>query len=181
MTKAETARAFHALHQGPDVLVLANAWDAVSARVIEAAGGKAITTSSAAVAWAHGYADGHDLPVARLIATAEEIARVIKVPLSVDAEAGYSADPKEVEENIFALANAGAVGINLEDGREAPELHARKIEAARRGASRAGVDLYVNARTDVYLKRLAAPEQAVEETIARGRKRAPAGFSCRAW
>lgn len=171
------AKAFHALHQGPDVLLLPNAWDAVSARVVEEAGAKAIATSSAAVAWAHGYRDGHDLPIARLLQTVSDIARVVSVPISCDSEAGYSEDPAQVGENIFAICNAGAVGINLEDGREAHDLHRRKVEAARAGAARAGVDLYINARTDVYLKKLAAPEAMLEETIKRGLTLKAAGAS----
>jgi 2-methylisocitrate lyase-like PEP mutase family enzyme len=171
------ARAFHALHTGPDVLLLPNAWDAGSARIIESVGAKAIATSSAAVAWSHGYSDGHDLPIALLVRTVEQIARVVHVPITADAEGGYSDDPGETGENVFALCNAGAVGINLEDGRDAPALHARKIEAARKVAARAGVDLYINARTDVYLKRLVAPEAAVDETIKRGLAAKDAGAS----
>ncbi len=161
------AAVFHALHK--DFLILPNAWDAVSAKLTVLAGAKALATSSAAVAWAHGYADGHDLPITKLVTTIEEIARAVAVPISADAEAGYADDPKQVGENIAALIGAGAVGINLEDGREPHELHLRKIEAAREAAIHAGVDLYINARTDVYLKQLGPAEQAVAETIRRGR------------
>jgi len=171
------ARVFHALHNGPDVLLLPNAWDAGSARIIESVGAKAIATSSAAVAWSHGYTDGHDLPITLLVRTVEQIARVVHVPITADAEGGYSDDPAEAGENVFALCNAGAVGINLEDGRDAPELHVRKVEAARKAADRAGVDLYINARTDVYLKRLAPPEGMVDETIKRGLAAKAAGAS----
>lgn len=165
-SRPNAAALFHALHA--DLLILPNAWDAASAKLIERAGAKAIATSSAAVAWAHGYADGHDLPIAKLVTTVEEIARVVSVPISADAEGGYANDPKQVGENIAALIGVGAVGINLEDGAEAHELHLRKIEAARVAAERAGVDLFINARTDVFLKKLTAPEGAVEETIRRG-------------
>ncbi len=169
------AAAFHALHE--DFLILPNAWDAVTAKLIERAGAKAIATSSAAVAWAHGFADGHDLPIAKLVTVIEEIARVVAVPISCDAEGGYSGDPRQVGENISALIGAGAVGINLEDGREPHEAHLRKIEAAREAATRAGVDLYINARTDVYLKPLVPAEQAVAETIRRGLAFKEAGAS----
>lgn len=166
---------FHALHN--DFLILPNAWDAVSARIVEAAGAKAVATSSAAVAWAHGYADGHDLPIAKLVSTVQEIARVVSVPISADAEGGYSDDPRQVGENIAALIDAGAVGINIEDGAEPHELHLRKIEAAREVAVRVGVDLYINARTDVYLKQLVPAEHAVAETVRRARACAEAGAS----
>lgn len=171
------ASLFQRLHAGPDVLILPNAWDAASARVIETAGAKAIATSSAAVAWAHGYADGHHLPISLLVASVAEIARVVRVPISADAEGGYSDDPAIVGENVAALIQAGAVGINLEDARDAPALHCRKIEAARAAAMRAGVDLFINARTDVYLQKLAAPEAAVAEAIRRGRAAKEAGAS----
>jgi 2-methylisocitrate lyase-like PEP mutase family enzyme len=174
MDKNAAAR-FHALHQ--EFLILPNAWDAASAKLIERAGASAIATSSAAVAWAHGYADGHDLPIAKLIATVEEIARVVSVPITADAEGGYADDPCEVGENVAALIAAGAVGINLEDGRDPHDVHVRKIEAARAAAERAGVDLYINARTDVFLKQLAPPEDAVEETLKRARALRDAGAS----
>jgi|CXWL01.1.fsa_nt_gi 2-methylisocitrate lyase-like PEP mutase family enzyme len=169
------AAIFHALHE--DFLILPNAWDAASAKLTERAGARAIATSSAAVAWAHGFADGHHLPIGKLVATVEEIARVAALPISCDAEGGYADDPKQVGENIAALIGAGAVGINLEDGREPHELHLRKIEAARAAAIRAGVDLYINARTDVFLAKLVPPEQAVAETIQRGRALKDAGAS----
>ncbi len=173
----EAASTFAQLHAGPDVLVLANAWDAASARVVEKAGAKAIATSSAAVAWAHGYADGHDLPISRLVVTIEEIARAVRVPISADAEAGYADDPVEVQENIAALVRAGAVGINLEDGHDPSALHCAKIAAAREGAKGAGVALFINARVDVFLKKLVPPEAAVEEAIKRGRAAKAAGAS----
>ncbi len=173
--RPQDAASFHALHR--DFLILPNAWDAVTAKLVESVGARAIATSSAAVAWAHGYADGHDLPIAKLVTTIEEMARAVALPISADAEAGYSDDPKQVGENIAALIGAGAAGINLEDGREPHELHLRKIEAAREAAIHAGVDLFINARTDVYLKQLVPPEQAAGETIRRGRACKDAGAS----
>ncbi|GAM96684.1 probable carboxyvinyl-carboxyphosphonate phosphorylmutase [alpha proteobacterium U9-1i] len=169
------AATFTALHT--DFLLLPNAWDAASAAIIERAGAKAIATSSAAVAWAHGFADGHDVPIAKLAVAVEEIARVVGVPISCDAEGGYSDEPSGVAENVRVLIGAGAVGINLEDGKQPHDLHLRKIEAARKAAESAGVALYINARTDVFLKRLVPPEQALEETIRRGHAMKAAGAS----
>lgn len=164
--RPQDAAPFHALHS--DFLLLPNAWDAASALITVRAGAKAIATSSAALAWAHGFADGHDLPIAKLVIAVEEIARVVSVPITCDAEGGYADDPAQAGENIAALMGAGAVGINLEDGKAAHDLHLRKIEAARAAAVRAGVDLYINARTDVFLKPLVEPEARVEEAIRRG-------------
>ena len=166
---------FRDLHAPGQLLILPNAWDAGSARILESRGASAIATSSAAVAWAAGYPDGNALPPAMLVRIIESIARVIRVPLSVDSEAGYANDPAQVEENIFLFAGAGAVGINLEDGTDSPDLLCRKIEAAKRGAQRAGVDLFVNARTDVLLKQLVPREQAIEEGLARAARYRDAG------
>lgn len=177
MTHSSEARSrtFRQLHAGPDILMLANAWDAGSARLIESIGARAIATTSAGVAWSHGYADGHTLPVPLLVGTVADIARVVGVPLTVDIEGGYSADPREAGETVARVVDAGAVGINLEDGTGAPELLCAKIEHAKRAAARAGVDLFVNARTDVFLRGLARGEAAVAETIARGHRYREAG------
>jgi len=173
-TRTAAAR-FRALHQGPQPLLLPNAWDAGSARVIEASGARAIATTSAGLAWAAGYADGYALPVRFLVATVSEIARVIHLPLSVDMEAGYADELSAIADNAEALASAGVVGINLEDGKLPPEVLAERIAATKRGAARAGVDLFVNARCDVYLKALTTPERALEESISRGRRYQEAG------
>lgn len=166
---------FRRLHEPGRILVLANAWDAGSARIIESCGAAAIATTSAGLAWSRGYADGHQLPPQVLERAVAEIARVLTVPLTVDAEGGYSAEPRAVGETIAAIVGAGAVGINLEDGDGAPELFCAKLAAAKAAARRAGVDLFVNARTDVYLRRLVPGERALEETLARGRRYLAAG------
>ena len=174
MSQAET---FHALHAGPDILVLPNAWDAASAALMSDAGAKAVATSSAAVAWAHGYADGDLLPRAALLATLAEAARASRVPFTADIEGGYSDDLAEVAELVRGVVGAGAVGINLEDGTRDPNLHARKVEAARKAAAGAGIDLFINARTDVYLKGVAQGETAVAESIRRAALYQGAGAS----
>ena len=166
---------FHALHKGPDILILANAWDAGSARLIETLGAKAIATTSAGVAWSHGYADGHHLTVDALVTTVREIARVVAVPVSTDIEGGYSDDPAAAGAAVARVIDAGAVGINMEDGATAPDLLCRKIEAARGAAERAGVKLFINARCDVYLRNLMQGEAALAESIRRGKLYRDAG------
>jgi len=94
-------------HEG--LLILTNVADAAGARLVEQLGCKAVATSSAAVAWLHGYQDGNALPLERLVSTVESIARVITVPLSVDIEAGYSDDLARVAEVLDAVIAAGAV------------------------------------------------------------------------
>lgn len=157
---------FRRLHAG-GVLCIANAWDAGSARLIESLGAPAIATTSAGVAWSRGYADGDHLPIDALLATAAEIARVIRVPLSIDVEGGYADEPEVVAGHVVRLAEVGVVGINLEDGSGAPAALCAKIAAIRRALAARGLDVYVNARTDVYLRGLAAPEQRVEATLQR--------------
>jgi len=90
----ESANVFRRLHLGPELLLLANAWDAGSARLIESLGARAIATTSAGVAWANGYPDGDVMPLDRLVAAVAAIARVIRVPLSVDMEGGFRTGPR---------------------------------------------------------------------------------------
>ena len=169
------AAALAALHAGPGVLILANAWDPGSARLVESLGSKAVATSSAAVAWAHGWPDGDVLPLGLLVETTRAIAGVIGVPLTVDAEGGYAATPEAAAANVTALVEAGAAGINIEDGEAPPELLAAKIRAIR--AATTGVPLFINARADVYLRGQAPPATAVAETLRRAALYAEAGAS----
>lgn len=162
-----SSQLFRSLHQGPEILLLPNAWDAGSARLIESLGAKAIATTSAGLAWASGYADGNLLPEDRLIGAIRAIARVIHVPLTVDLEAGYSDDPSAVTRLVARAQTAGAVGINIEDGTGSPELLCRKISAIRQQAVQSGSNLYINARTDVYLRGIGSGQAAIEESIRR--------------
>src|ERR1700759_952668 len=122
---------FNSLHRQAKPLLLPNAWDAASAKVIEQAGAKAIATTSAGVAWALGYPDGYRMTADLNAQVAARIARVINIPLSVDFENGYSDNPETIAENIKLLLDAGVVGINIEDGHDSPDLLAKKIEAIR--------------------------------------------------
>jgi len=169
------AESFRLLHGPGRLLRLPNAWDAGSARLIEASGATAIATTSAGLAWSRGYPDGDVVPLRVLEGAVAEISRVLSVPLSVDVEGGYSAEPRAVGETITAVAGAGAVGVNLEDGAGPVDLLCAKIEAAKKAAARAGIDLFVNARTDVYLRGLVPAERALAETIERGRRYQAAG------
>lgn len=166
---------FAALHAGPKLLVLPNAWDAGSARVIESAGAAAIATSSAAVAWAHGYADGQFLPFEALLATVSEIVKTCSVPVSADIEAAYAQDAATAAKTVAQVIDAGAVGINIEDGNDTPDLLAKKIENLKNAAARAGAQLWVNARIDTYLRRLVPAEAAYDETVKRAKLYREAG------
>jgi len=174
MSNSNSARVFHALHQ-TGLLILPNVWDAGSARIIEHAGAKAIATSSAAVAWSYGYPDGEAVPQEALLATVRAIARVVNIPVSADIEAGYAPDAEAAAQFALGVVDAGAVGVNVEDGAGSPALLAAKIERMKDAAARVGVDLWVNARVDVYLRRLKQGAAAYDETVARARRYRQAG------
>jgi 2-methylisocitrate lyase-like PEP mutase family enzyme len=181
------ADAFRALHQ-PDagrILVLPNAWDAMSARVIEDAGARAIATTSAGVAWALGRVDGEGLTRDQMINAIERITRVVRVPVTSDVERGYGdGTAADAAETVRRVIGAGAVGINLEDapGRDGATLmdldeQVARIAAAREAASSEGVDIYINARIDPYLAQAGAPESRFDETVRRARAYVGAGAS----
>lgn len=168
--------AFRALHVPGAPLVLYNIWDPGSARAVAAAGAPALATGSYGVAEAFGVGDGEKLPLADVIDNLERIVAVVDVPVSLDLEAGYGADPAAVKASVQAVRAAGAVGINMEDRLpgEARPLPTRV--AVERFAAAAATGLFVNARCDVFWQ--TAPTQAlIEETIARAAAYAEAGAS----
>lgn len=160
-----SASYFKQLHHHTLPLLLATIWDPASAVLAQQQGAKALGTSSAALAWSLGYADGQQLPVAELLAAVQRIRPVCKVPLTVDIEQGYSDDPMQVAELVVQLSELGVAGINIEDGTATPELLCAKIRACR-GLLK-GRTLFINARTDVYLAQLATGPEAVAECIRR--------------
>jgi 2-methylisocitrate lyase-like PEP mutase family enzyme len=168
LAMSDRLNTFRQLHAKSQLLRLPNAWDAGSARLFESLGARAIATSSAGVAWALGYPDGSKMPSDVAVGLAASIARVLTVPLSIDLEDGYSDDPDEVAKIALRLIDAGVVGINLEDGGKPATLLATKIERIKNVAAQRGVDLFVNARTDVFLASLVADTKRVAETLARG-------------
>lgn len=181
----QRADAFRRMHQreGGSLLVLPNAWDAMSARVIEEAGARAIATTSAGVAWALGRRDGEGLTRDQMINAVERITRVVRVPVTADVERGYGdGTPADVAETVRRVVGAGAVGINLEDapGRDGATLmeadaQVERIAAAREAASGEGVELFINARVDVYLAQAGPPDGRFDEAVRRARAYASAG------
>jgi 2-methylisocitrate lyase-like PEP mutase family enzyme len=169
-----SAELFSNLHRGPELLLLPNAWDAVSARLIESLGAKAIATTSAGLAWSCGYPDGNALPEEELIAATHAIARVIRVPLTVDIEGGYSDDPGVAARLVVRLSALGVVGINIEDGTGSPDLLCEKIAAIRNQLEHSGGDMFVNARTDTFLNG-AVGKAAMDETLRRASRYRAAG------
>jgi 2-methylisocitrate lyase-like PEP mutase family enzyme len=159
---------FRNLHRQPgQPLVLANIWDAGSARLVESLGAKAIATTSAGVAWSLGYPDGNQLPFDKLAHVVRGIVDAVRVPVTIDVEGGYADDPAAVVERLKPVIHAGIAGINIEDGADAPSVLARKIEVLKQSTTSVGLDLFVNVRTDVYLRNLSPDEEKVSETLRR--------------
>jgi 2-methylisocitrate lyase-like PEP mutase family enzyme len=174
-SQKESLAKFRALHAAGSLLVLPNAWDAASARMVQELGAQAVATSSAAVAWSNGYADGETMPRDVILAATRAVMRVTGLPVSVDSEAGYSSDPAQVVTHVMGLIELGVVGINLEDGDDPPDLLAAKIKAIKAAAKASSVDIFINARSDVYLRELRPREARLGEIVRRGQLYRDAG------
>jgi 2-methylisocitrate lyase-like PEP mutase family enzyme len=183
--QAEKAEQFRKLHHGPRMLVLANAWDVVSARILEECGCPAIATSSAAVAFSRGYPDGQRISRDEMLDVVARIARAVRVPVTADLEAGYGTTVTDMSETVKAAIDAGAIGMNLEDvtgdderSHVALPLQVQKIRAIRETAKSIGVPLVLNARTDVYLMPIGPEATRFERTVERLRAYRDAGADC---
>jgi 2-methylisocitrate lyase-like PEP mutase family enzyme len=179
------ANAFRMLHRGNKILLLANVWDVASARMIEDAGFPALATTSAGVAFSLGYPDGQKISRQEMLARVARIARAVRVPVSADVERGYGDRPEDAAETARQVIEAGAVGMNLEDGTGDAQrplldlsLQLEKIRAVREAALKAGVLLVLNARTDVYLDRVGPPETRYDEALRRTAAYRDAGADC---
>jgi 2-methylisocitrate lyase-like PEP mutase family enzyme len=185
MKQAEMAKKFLQLHTKRP-LILPNAWDAGSARVIEAAGAPAIATTSAGVSWSLGRPDGQNLGRDEMLQAIRRIVHAVRVPVNADIEGGYGKGSlKDVAETVNELIAIGVAGINLEDspGRNgevllAAEEHAERIAIARKTANSTGGDLVINARIDVYLFQVGAPELRFQAAVQRARTYLQAGADC---
>ena len=164
--------AFRDLHRS-GLLILPNAWDGGSAALMRSLGARAIATTSAGVAWALGWPDGDALPVERVVQATRDVVRAAQgLPVSVDFEGGYADDPAEVAAAAVRLVEAGAQGVNIEDGGGAPERLAAKIAAIRAAV---GPELFINARCDVWLRGVGEAGGRVAEAARRGRLYQAAG------
>ncbi|MGZ7059140.1 MAG: isocitrate lyase/PEP mutase family protein [Candidatus Angelobacter sp.] len=192
MTLAQKASRLLELHHGNSPLVLINAWDAASAAMVEHCGLPAVATSSAALANALGYADGQHLPWRQMLEAVAGICRTVKAPVTADIEAGFASDVKALETSIAEIIKAGAVGVNLEDampGETDPNIRHKsplyplaeqvaRIQAARRAAQAQGIHLVINARVDAYWQAGVPPEEALRNTLERGKAYLQAGGDC---
>lgn len=180
----QKALRFHRLHQ-EGLLVLPNIWDALGAALVEDAGYPAVATASAAVSLTHGYNDGEAVPFSELLSTVRAIVRCTSLPVTVDAESGYAQTLNNLKENIHALLRTGAVGINIEDYHHkqqrlyTTEEQCGRIRQIINAANEYGVSLFINARTDVYLKGKGANEETrLQEVISRVQAYRQAGAHC---
>lgn len=177
---ANTFETFVALHVPGDPVVLYNIWDVGSAHAVVAAGAKALATGSHPVADANGWPDGQQVPIDFALANAKRIAEAVEIPVTVDFEGAYSADPEEGGENAKRLADTGAVGCNFEDqviggeGLHPLELQVQRIAAIRRAV---GERFFINARTDAFLKTKTYDDALVDQVVERGKAFADAGAS----
>jgi 2-methylisocitrate lyase-like PEP mutase family enzyme len=179
------AERFRGLHQGPQILVLPNAWDAASARLYEEAGFLAIGTTSAGIAFSMGMPDGERVAFEEMITVIGRIVSAVRIPVTADIEAGYGRTPEATAASCLAVLKAGAVGVNLEDASTDgarplvdPVLHCDKVRAAREAAAGEKVPLVINARTDVFLRAVGEPETRLGETLARANAYREAGADC---
>ena len=183
MNQTEKARRFADLHVKGAPLLLFNAWDAGSAKSILAAGAKAIATSSWSVAEAQGYRDGEAIPIEFAEQIVARIAATVDVPVTMDFEGGYSEDNGELAANISRLLGLGVIGINFEDrvvkgsGLYEVDRQARRLAAIRKAAEQTGVNLFINARTDLFLSQGRDPAQSLGEALDRAKAYAAAGAS----
>lgn len=171
----EKAEKLQSLHRRDDLLVVPNAWDAGSARVIESAGFPTVASSSAAFAYSIGSLDGQRAPWDEVIAGLAHMARGVDIPVSADLEGGYVDSTKSIESTVRALAEAGLAGVGLEDstfgddlsGVVEAEAHAELIAAARAAADSLGYPLFINGRTELYIRGVGEGPARLEEAARR--------------
>lgn len=179
MQLKDKARRLLELHDRRRILVLPNAWDALSARIFEDAGFPAVATTSAGVAACLGYPDGQRIPRDEMLDAVARIARAVAVPVTADLEAGYGLDPAAAAETAALAMQAGAVGMNLEDdlgnGLLPLDVQNARVAAVRERARAMGVPFVVNARTDVYLRDRTLNDANFKATVERLRAYRSAG------
>jgi 2-methylisocitrate lyase-like PEP mutase family enzyme len=183
--QAQKAEQFRKLHHGTRLLLLPNAWDVASARILEECGHPAIATTSAGIAYSLGYSDGQRISRGEMLEVVGRIARAVRIPVTADLEAGYGTTVKDMAETVKAAIEAGAIGMNLEDvtgddesSQVALPLQVEKISAIREAAKSLGIPFVLNARTDIYLTPIGPEPTRFERTIERLRAYREAGADC---
>ena len=185
LSQKDKAIQFRALHAGPAILILPNAWDAASACIFQQAGFPAIATTSSGVAASLGYPDGEQISREMLVEVVKRMTRVVECPVTVDTEAGYGDTIEEVLQTVKAIIDAGAVGINIEDSTKQQEkalvevsYQVEVIKAIRQLAESMDLSLVINARTDVFLLAIGDPASRFEHAVQRANAYREAGADC---
>jgi 2-methylisocitrate lyase-like PEP mutase family enzyme len=186
MSQQEKAKLFYKLHHSKELLVLPNIWDCLGALLLESSGYPAIATASFAVAVSNGYNDGENIPFNDMLAILKKIAASVNVPVTADIESGFAETEDQLKENIRQLIETGVAGINFEDTDKKTnelfpiEVQCRRIQAIIKVSDEMDVPLFINARTDVYVrgKGFEAPGAKLEEVIKRGAAYKVAGADC---
>jgi 2-methylisocitrate lyase-like PEP mutase family enzyme len=176
MTPSGQAAELLRLHLDPELLVLVNAWDAVSAKIVAGLPGcRAIATASHSIAASHGYPDGERIPLDEMITAIGRIAAAVDLPVTADLEAGYG----DAETTVRRAIGAGAVGGNIEDQMRPLGESVTAVAAAIRAGQAEGVPFVLNARTDAFMRVAGRePELVLADAIERGQAYLDAGASC---
>lgn len=181
-SQRQKAQTFADLHVKGDPLIIFNIWDVGSAVAVQDARAKALATGSWSVAVANGYPDGESIPLGESIANLRRIVWSTSLPVSLDFERGYTGDIDQLKLNTKLVLEAGAIGVNFEDGRVGGrgeysiEEQCQRISAMREAVRKSGVAFFINARTDVFLaKGFSGHPERMDEAIERSKAYADAG------
>lgn len=185
MDQLQKAQLFQRMHLGPEILVIANAWDAASARIFEDAGIHAVGTGSAGIAFSHGFPDNEFIPKDVLLTATAEIVRAVQVPVTADILNGLGEGTEAAVQTVRDVIGLGAVGVNIEDASDTGGAHlydveaqTEKIQAVCDAAKTSGVPIVVNARTDSFWLKIGDERQQLRESIARANRYREAGAHC---
>ncbi len=175
----------HQLHHNGQLLVLPNIWDPLGAMMLESLDYPAVATASASIAFSNGYHDGEKIPFNDLLFILQKIVKSVKIPVTADVESGYAKNNLMLKENIKKLIDIGIAGINFEDSQHdqqkliSIEAQCEKINLIKTTALEIGSSLFINARTDVYIKaNHLSSEEKLSEAIKRGKTYKDAGADC---
>ncbi|MGZ3893000.1 MAG: isocitrate lyase/PEP mutase family protein [Bacteroidia bacterium] len=177
---------FHKLHHNGKMLVLPNIWDPLGALLLEKLEYPAIATASASIAFTGGYDDGENIPFSEVLKKLTEIVKSVNIPVTADVESGYAGTLSELEKNVEQIIRTGIIGVNIEDTDKLKgnlfsiEEQCERIKMIKKVSAGMGVPLFINARTDVYIRRkdIVSDEEKFEEAVKRGKEYRNAGADC---
>jgi 2-methylisocitrate lyase-like PEP mutase family enzyme len=158
VSQADKAKKFRALHEAPGAFVIANPWDAGSARLLAGLGFQALATSSGAKAGVLGKRDGK-VTREEALANARMIVEACDLPVSADLEKGFGDGPDAAAETIRQAAGIGLVGGSIEDATGNKdkalfdiEVAAQRVSAAVKAARALSFPFTLTARAEGFLR-----------------------------